>query len=34
MQAFIGDEDVGDDNEKPSKHSVSTVLYLVHNSVH
>jgi hypothetical protein len=31
MQEFIGDEDVGDGNEQPSKHFVSTILYLVHN---
>jgi hypothetical protein len=31
MQEFIGDEDVGEGNEKPSKHFVSTILYLLHN---
>jgi hypothetical protein len=31
MQEFIGDEDVGEGNEKPTKHSVSKMLFFLQN---
>lgn len=31
MQEFIGDEDIVEGNEKPTKHSVSNVLYILYS---
>lgn len=31
MQEFLGDEDVGEGNDKASKHFVSTILYIFDN---
>jgi hypothetical protein len=32
MQEFIRDEDVAEDNEKPTEHSVSNMFYIFHHS--